>query len=316
MRLRITHDTRYRYEPPVLTAVHMTHLTPPPTRCQDRLDARLQVHPQPASITESLDIYRNVRTFFEIASPHDELLVRASSLVETHAPDPVGSTLAWDAVRDSFVYHVGAEWHPAAEFIYPSHYVHPGEVFADYARPSFPPGRPLIDAARELMQRVHQDFTYASRSTEINTPAAEALAQRRGVCQDFSHVMLACLRALGLPARYVSGYLLTQPPPGQPRLVGSDASHAWVAVFLPDVAAQHGGHGWYDLDPTNDRHGWGAPGEDFVRLAVGRDYADISPMRGVIHGGAGHELDVGVTVEPCDAASLAEAPPLPTDPFR
>ena len=316
MRLRITHDTRYRYEPPVLTAVHMTHLTPPPTRCQDRLDARLQVHPQPASITESLDIYRNVRTFFEIASPHDELLVRASSLVETHAPDPVGSTLAWDAVRDSFVYHVGAKWHPAAEFIYPSHYVHPGEVFADYARPSFPPGRPLIDAARELMQRVHQDFTYASRSTEINTPAAEALAQRRGVCQDFSHVMLACLRSLGLPARYVSGYLLTQPPPGQPRLVGSDASHAWVAVFLPDVAAQHGGHGWYDLDPTNDRHGWGAPGEDFVRLAVGRDYADISPMRGVIHGGAGHELDVGVTVEPCDAASLAEAPPLPTDPFR
>ena len=316
MRLRITHDTRYRYEPPVLTAVHMTHLTPPPTRCQDRLDARLQVHPQPASITESLDIYRNVRTFFEIASPHDELLVRASSLVETHAPDPVGSTLAWDAVRDSFVYHVGAEWHPAAEFIYPSHYVHPGEVFADYARPSFPPGRPLIDAARELMQRVHQDFTYASRSTEINTPAAEALAQRRGVCQDFSHVMLACLRSLGLPARYVSGYLLTQPPPGQPRLVGSDASHAWVAVFLPDVAAQHGGHGWYDLDPTNDRHGGGAPGEDFVRLAVGRDYADISPMRGVIHGGAGHELDVGVTVEPCDAASLAEAPPLPTDPFR
>ena len=316
MRLRITHDTRYRYEPPVLTAAHMTHLTPPPTRCQDRLDARLQVHPQPASITESLDIYRNVRTFFEIASPHDELLVRASSLVETYAPDPVGSTLAWDAVRDSFVYHVGAEWHPAAEFIYPSHYVHPGEVFADYARPSFPPGRPLIDAARELMQRVHQDFTYASRSTEINTPAAEALAQRRGVCQDFSHVMLACLRSLGLPARYVSGYLLTQPPPGQPRLVGSDASHAWVAVFLPDVAAQHGGHGWYDLDPTNDRHGWGAPGEDFVRLAVGRDYADISPMRGVIHGGAGHELDVGVTVEPCDAASLAEAPPLPTDPIR
>ena len=316
MRLRITHDTRYRYEPPVLTAVHMTHLTPPPTRCQERAESRLEVDPTPATLTETLDIYRNVRTFFEIASPHDELLVRASSLVETHAPDPVGSTLAWDAVRDSFVYHVGAEWHPAAEFIYPSHYVHPGEVFADYARPSFPPGRPLIDAARELMQRVHQDFTYASRSTEINTPAAEALAQRRGVCQDFSHVMLACLRSLGLPARYVSGYLLTQPPPGQPRLVGSDASHAWVAVFLPDVAAQHGGHGWYDLDPTNDRHGWGAPGEDFVRLAVGRDYADISPMRGVIHGGAGHELDVGVTVEPCDAASLAEAPPLPTDPFR
>lgn len=314
MRLRITHDTRYRYEPPVLTALHMAHLTPPPTRSQQRLDVRLDVQPQPTCTAESLDIYRNVRHYFEIASPHGELFVRASSLVDTQAPEPVDSSLSWDAVRDSFIYHVGAEWHPAAEFIYPSHHVHPGEAFADYARPSFPPGRPLIDAARELMQRVHADFTYASRSTEINTPAAEALAQRRGVCQDFSHVMLACLRSLGLPARYVSGYLLTHPPAGQPRLVGSDASHAWVAVFLPDVAARHDGHGWYDLDPTNHRDGWGTPGEDFVRLAVGRDYADISPMRGVIHGGHGHRLDVGVTVEPCSAASLAEAPPLPITP--
>jgi transglutaminase-like putative cysteine protease len=312
MRLRITHDTHYRYEPAVLTALHMAHLTPPPTRCQERLDAQLQVQPTPTAISESRDIYRNVRTFFEIAAPHDALFVRASSLVATRPPEPVASHVAWEAVRDGFVYHVGAEWQPAAEFIYPSTYVHPGSAFADYARPSFTPGRPLIDAARELMQRVHQDFTYASHSTEISTPAIEALQQRRGVCQDFSHVMLACLRSLGLPARYVSGYLLTQPPPGQPRLVGSDASHAWVSVFLPDVAAQAGGHGWYDLDPTNHREGWGAPGEDFVRLAVGRDYADVSPMRGVIHGGARHRLEVGVTVEPCDTASLADAPPLPT----
>ncbi|MDO5693887.1 MAG: transglutaminase family protein [Pseudomonadota bacterium] len=316
MRLRITHDTRYRYEPPVLTALHMAYLTPPATRRQHRLDARLQVLPAPLSVTESLDIYRNTRSFFEIASPHGELFVRASSLVETRPPEPVESSQSWDAVRDSFVYHVGAEWHPVAEFIYPSHHVHPGEAFADYARPSFAPGRPLIDAARELMQRVHQDFTYTSRSTEINTPAIQALEQRRGVCQDFSHVMLACLRSLGLPARYVSGYLLTHPPAGQPRLVGSDASHAWVAVFLPDVAARHDGHGWYDLDPTNRRDGWGTPGEDFVRLAVGRDYADVSPIRGVIHGGASHQLEVGVTVEPCAAASLAEAPPLPIAPLR
>ena len=131
---------------------------------------------------------------------------------------------------------------------------------------------------------------------------------RRGVCQDFSHVMLSCLRSLGLPARYVSGYLLTQPPPGQPRLIGSDASHAWVSVFLPDLAEQHGGHGWYDLDPTNNRDGWGTPGEDFVRLAVGRDFSDISPMRGVIHGSGSHELHVGVTVEPCGDAQLFDAP--------
>ena len=310
MRLRITHDTRYEYEPAVQTALHVAHLVPPPTRCQERAESRLEVDPTPATLTETLDIYRNVRAFFEVDAAHDHLHVRATSLVNTWAPEPVDSQLGWDAVQDAFVYRRGAQWHPAAEFIYPSIHVHPGALFADYARPSFAPGRPLIDAARELMQRVHAEFTYRADSTEINTPAAVALERRMGVCQDFSHVMLACLRSLGLPARYVSGYLLTQPPPGMPRLVGSDASHAWVSVFLPDVAARAGGHGWYDLDPTNCRDGWGSPGEDFIRLAVGRDYADISPMRGVLHGSGKHKLDVGVTVEPFEAASLADAPPV------
>jgi transglutaminase-like putative cysteine protease len=308
MRLRITHDTRYVYSPAVEAAQHMVYLTPPLTRAQLRLDARIEVSPTPVVLTESLDVYRNVRAYFEIAHPHAELLVRARSLMDTRPPEPVSSLISWEAVRDQFIYHAGTHWHPAAEAIYPSVHVHPGEVFIDYAKPSFTPGRPLLDAARELMQRVHHDFTYASNSTEINTPAAEALAMRRGVCQDFSHVMLSCLRSLGLPARYVSGYLLTQPPPGQPRLIGSDASHAWVSVFLPDLAEQHGGHGWYDLDPTNNRDGWGTPGEDFVRLAVGRDFSDISPMRGVIHGSGSHELHVGVTVEPCGDAQLFDAP--------
>lgn len=128
------------------------------------------------------------------------------------------------------------------------------------------------------------------------------MAQRKGVCQDFAHIMIGCVRAMGLPARYVSGYLLTQPPPGQPRLVGSDASHAWVSVYLPDLPGAQDGRGWYDLDPTNDRCGWGTPGEDDVTLALGRDYSDISPMRGVIHGGARHTLTVGVTVAPLDEA--------------
>lgn len=309
MRLRITHDTRYEYEPAVQTALHMAHLLPPHTRFQQRAEARLDVSPTPATLVEGQDIYRNVRAFFEIDTPHEQLDVRATSLVVTRAPEFAASAVPWDVVRDSFVYHAGAEWHPAAEFIYPSAYVHPGEPFADYARPSFEPGRPLLEAARELMHRVHTEFTYAADSTEVNTPAVVALERRMGVCQDFSHVLLACLRSLGLPARYVSGYLLTTPPPGQPRLVGSDASHAWVSVFLPDLASRAGGHGWYDLDPTNDRDGWGTPGEDFVRLAVGRDYADISPMRGVINGSGRHSLHVGVTVEPFDAPSLADAPP-------
>ena len=312
MQLRITHDTHYDYQPPVSSAVHMAHLVLPHTRCQTRLDARLQIDPEPEVVTETDDIYRNRRTFFQIDRPHPHLRVRAASLVTTRAPEPADSRIAWDAVRSAFVYRAGASWQPAAEFIYPSPHVQPGPAFADYARPCFAPGRPLIEGARALMRRVHTEFTYAADATEISTPAAVALERRVGVCQDFSHVMLACLRSLGLPARYVSGYLLTEPPPGQPRLIGSDASHAWVSVFLPDLAAQSGGHGWYDLDPTNDRHGWGTPGEDFVRLAVGRDYADIAPMRGVIQGTGQHRLTVGVTVEPCDAPSLADAPALPT----
>ncbi len=148
------------------------------------------------------------------------------------------------------------------------------------------------------MARIHAEFTCETFSTEFNTPALEALAQRRGVCQDFAHILIACLRAMGVPARYVSGYLLTQPPPGQPRLIGSDASHAWVSVYLPDLPGAAEGLGWYDLDPTNNRSGWGSPGEDYVTLALGRDFSDVSPMRGVIHGGARHTLMVAVTVQP------------------
>ena len=142
---------------------------------------------------------------------------------------------------------------------------------------------------------MHADFRYQSQSTQINTPALQALTQRTGVCQDFAHIMVACLRSLGLPARYVSGYLLTQPAPGTQRLRGSDASHAWAAVYVPDLPA---GQRWCDLDPTNRRAGWHSPGEDYVTLATGRDFGDVSPMRGVIHGGASHTLTVGVTVEP------------------
>lgn len=304
MQLRITHDTRYSYSPATELALHMAHLKPPDTRCQQRIDYQLEISPRPVVLNETLDVFGNVRTFFEIDEPHESLLIRASSVVNTKAPNPVQSLVNWEAVRDAFVYHADIEWHPAAEYVYPSIYVHPGAAFTEYALPSFAPGVSLIDAARDLMHRIHTEFTYAADSTEISTAPAEALKNRRGVCQDFSQVMLACLRSMGVPARYVSGYLLTQPPPGMPRLVGSDASHAWVSVFLPDVAARSGGHGWYDLCPTNHREGWGTPGDDYVRLAVGRDYSDISPMRGVIHGSGHHELSVGVTVEPFSGSAL------------
>ncbi len=148
------------------------------------------------------------------------------------------------------------------------------------------------------MERIFADFEYESEATDVSTPALEALQMRKGVCQDFAHIMLACLRSLGLPARYVSGYLLTEPPPGKARLIGSDASHAWVSLYLPGKAAAAGS--WADLDPTNNR----APGEDYVTVATGRDYSDVSPLRGVLHGGANHKLHVAVTVTPVDAAEV------------
>lgn len=147
-----------------------------------------------------------------------------------------------------------------------------------------------------LMRRIHEEFTYASQSTDIHTPALQALQDRRGVCQDFAHILIACLRSQGLAARYVSGYLLTHPPEGQDKLIGSDASHAWASVYIPDLANSPSG-GWLDLDPTNNRLGWASPGEDYVQLAVGRDFADVSPLRGVLLGAGSHTLEVGVTVQ-------------------
>jgi transglutaminase-like putative cysteine protease len=242
-------------------------------------------------VTETQDVYGNARVFFALQGLHDALCVRAESLVETGLPPRPAASLPWEQVRERFRYHAGGAFDAASDFVFASPYVPRDEAFAAYARPSFGPGMPVHLAARDLMDRIHSDFDYDTESTQVNTPALEALAQKRGVCQDFAHVMVACLRALGLPARYVSGYLLTEPPPGQPRLVGSDASHAWVSVYAPD---ELGRSQWVDLDPTNNR----APGEDYVTLAWGRDYSDVSPMRGVIHGGANHTLHVGVTVQP------------------
>ena len=298
MNLRITHETVYDYTPAVETAQHVAYLQPLNTPCQTLLSHQLDVFPTPALLTQTTDLYGNQRTFFSLQSPHTQLRVVATSEVRTRAPQEADSTMSWETLREGFRYHTDAAWNPATEFSFASVHAPRHEEFTAYARPSFGPGVAALAAARDLMARIHADFTYESQSTEIDTPALEALAQRKGVCQDFAHIMIACLRAMGLAARYVSGYLLTQPPPGRPRLVGSDASHAWVAVYLPDLSGADEGHGWYDLDPTNDRDGWGTPGEDYVTLATGRDFSDISPIRGVIHGGSQHTLSVGVTVEP------------------
>jgi len=300
MDLRITHETCYDYTPAVETAQHVAYLQPLDTPYQTLLSHHLDVSPTPAQTTQTDDIYGNRRVFFSLQSPHTRLRVAANSEVRTRAPEPVESSISWEALREQFRYHAGAAWSAAAEFSFASARAQRHEAFAAYARPSFGAGASALAAARDLMARIHADFSYETQSTEVNTPTLQALAQRKGVCQDFAHIMIACLRSMGLAARYVSGYLLTRPAPGQPRLVGSDASHAWVSLYLPDLPGASQGQGWYDLDPTNDRHGWGTPGEDYVTLATGRDYADISPIRGVIHGGGQHTLSVAVTVEPID----------------
>jgi transglutaminase-like putative cysteine protease len=258
----------------------------------------LRIEPRPSQQLEQRDVFNNAQTFFSLQSPHETLDVISQSTVETFVPPTYASTIAWETVREQFRYKAGSAFDPANEFVFPSPYIKRHEDFANYARESFSPGMPLLEAAQDLMHRIHKDFTYESNSTEINTPALEALAARKGVCQDFAHIMIACLRSMGLSARYVSGYLLTHPAPGKERLIGSDASHAWVSVYLPDLPGASEGTGWWDLDPTNNNDGWGSPGEDYIRLAFGRDFSDVSPIRGVIHGGAKHTLTVAVTVEP------------------
>ena len=304
MLLQITHETRYRYQPAVETAQHMAYMEPRAHAAQEMLKHALHINPVPAQMRSLRDVYGNTRCFFSLQVPHAVLEVVAHSLVATRASPLVSNSQPWEKVRELFRYQAGKRFDAASEFVYPSPFVPRHSAFALFARPSFTPGAALLDACIDLTQRIHTEFAYESQSTQINTPALQALAERRGVCQDFSHIMIACLRTLGLPARYVSGYLLTHPPEGQQRLVGSDASHAWVSVYLPELPE---GARWVDFDPTNNRWGWHAPGQDYVTVASGRDFGDVSPLRGVIHGGASHTLHVGVTVMPVGEPAMPEA---------
>ena len=222
-------------------------------------------------------------------TPHADLRVRARSFVQVEAPPPVDldQSPSWEEVRDGFVYAKGRRSFEPAQFVHASPYVAFDSDLVEYARVSFEPGRPLLEAAVDLMLRIHAQFRFDPKATTITTPVKRVFEERRGVCQDLAHLQIACLRSLGLSARYVSGYLLTDPPPGQARLVGADASHAWLSVHCPV-------HGFVDLDPTNGV----LPEARHVTLAWGRDFGDVSPLRGVILGGSEHTLHVAVSVVP------------------
>ncbi len=293
MKLEIIHETRYDYAPAAETAQHIAYLKPLDGAHQKLLSHAFEVSPVPTQIQQTRDVFGNSRCFFSLQSPHSQLKVVAHSLAHTEAAVSPKSAIPWERTREVFRYQPGAPQDAATEFVYASPFCPLHMEFAAYAQRSFGPGVGTLEGSMDLMHRIYTDFAYESQSTEINTPALQAFRQRRGVCQDFAHIMISCLRSIGLAARYVSGYLLNLPAPGTIKLQGSDASHAWVCVYLPDVPD---GQRWFDLDPTNNRSGWHTPGEDYVRLAVGRDFADVSPLRGVIRGGTSHTLAVAVTV--------------------
>jgi transglutaminase-like putative cysteine protease len=310
LALDVTHETRYAYGARVDLAQHLAHLRPRDLPGQRVEDVRIDIEPTPSHWTRGTDVFGNARDAFALYVPHDALRVVATSRVVLAtpagaAPSAPGTqdapalsgvdTQAWDEVAKACRYRAGAPFLKASEFAFASPFVPQLEGLREYAAPSMQPGRPLLQAVAELMRRIHDGFAYDGNATEVHTPLAEVLKQRRGVCQDFAHVMIGALRAFGLPARYVSGYLLTQPPPGQPRLLGADASHAWVSAWCPPL-------GWVDFDPTNAV----LPGEAgaHVTLALGRDYGDVMPLRGVIRGGGGeHALSVAVSVVPRPAAA-------------
>jgi transglutaminase-like putative cysteine protease len=296
---RIEHDTRYRYGQAVPTSRHVACLRPRELQRQHVLWSELQVDPLPERISSRLDYFGNTAEHFTLLRPHRELLVRAVSLVEVlgdASPPDTGNGATWEEAHDAFVYRKGEPGREEAEFTFPSPYILVEDDSREYASASFPPGRPLLAAAVDLMHRMHEDFRFDPDATTVTTPVSRVLSERRGVCQDLAHVMISCFRAFGLPARYVSGYVLTDPPPGQARLLGADASHAWVSVHCP-------GSGWVDLDPTNDV----MPDTRHVVVGWGRDYGDVCPLRGVFVGGAEHQLVIGVSVIPLDDADVGAA---------
>jgi transglutaminase-like putative cysteine protease len=296
--LAVVHETRYDYDAPVELAHHLTYLRPRDDTFQTLEAYSLHISPEPGAVRDYVDDQGNWRTTFALSAPHEALVVRASSRVIVRprfASLDFAAGSAWEEAARRLRYRAGEPYVPQAEFSFPSPYVPLHARLRDYALASFTPGRPLPEAALHLMHRVHADFTYAPASTQVTTPVLEAFEEKRGVCQDYAHVMIGCLRALGLAVRYVSGYLVSQPPPGQARLIGADASHAWVSVHCPGLPTNGG---WLDLDPTNDL----VPGGGHVTVAYGRDYGDVTPLRGVIRGGGEHDLTVRVTVMPWDEA--------------
>ncbi|CQD22364.1 transglutaminase domain-containing protein [Mycobacterium europaeum] len=297
-RHRVTHRTEYRYSDVVTSSYGRGFLTPRDSLRQRCVEHRLTIDPAPADVSTSVDVYDNISSYFHVTEPHRTLSVTSDSIVDVYPPAPGLYTdgpavQPWESARPT-----GGGGALAAEFTLD---LNPPEItdeVREYAAPSFAPGRPLVDVLRDLASRIFADFTYRSGSTTISTGVTEVLAAREGVCQDFARLAIACLRANGLAASYVSGYLATDPPPGKDRMIGIDATHAWAAVWTPQRPGQFE---WLGLDPTNDQ----LVDERYIIVGRGRDYADVPPLRGIIYTDSEHSvIDVAVDVVPFEGDVL------------
>ena len=286
---RIRHSTTYAYDAEVTGSFGQFHLRPRDLAWQRCLAHEIRIDPEPTDLFRHTDLYGNAKSYFHVVRPHTRLEVTAISMLELEPPryDEPRLAVPWERARPLDRADVPDAWQ-AADYVFASPMVDIPPGVRDYAQPSFPTGRPVAEAVTELMHRIHADFTYKSGSTTVSTRVGELLERRTGVCQDYTHFMVSCLRSLGLAGRYVSGYLATRPPPGKERLVGADASHAWVGCWIP-------GTGWLYLDPTNNR----LTDASHATVAWGRDYADVTPVKGVIFTEAkSSKMDVSVDMAP------------------
>jgi transglutaminase-like putative cysteine protease len=290
MIYKIIHRTTTSYRHPVSVGKHVACLRPRPAPGQQLLRNEVYIEPAPASVTDRVDYFGNQLSFFTIEEPHKELVVEARSEVRVDEDTLPQGAMPWEEAVRLLPSGRSAGAFTAYEFSFESPRIKTRPEFAAYALESFTPQRSLMESLLDLTARIHSDFRFDPKVTNVRTTTDEVFRKRRGVCQDFAHFQIACLRSLRLPARYVSGYLRTHPPPGKPRLVGADASHAWVSVYSP-------GEGWIDLDPTNNV----LPSSGHVTLAWGRDYGDVSPLYGVIQGGGDHILNVAVDIDEIEA---------------
>jgi len=292
MEYLVRHRTTYRYLQDVTYSCHLAHLSLRDTSRQQVISTQLTLTPPPASRVKREDYFGNRCEWFTLDQPHNVLEVLAESQVRV-SPAPMrdaGLSLACEDLRGRLEQAGDEETRYAVQFVFDSPLTAFQSDVAVYAEESFPHNRPVLEGAIDLMRRIHEDFRYDTTVTDATTPVDRVFEIRAGVCQDLAHAGIACLRSLGLPARYVSGYLLTNPPPGQSRLLGADASHAWFSVWAPPF-------GWVGLDPTNNVEA----GEEHVTLAYGRDYGDVAPLNGIILGGHDHIIEVAVDVIPARA---------------